>query len=1085
MNGFPAENIFTFNNNRAEYVNYYTITTGNQDVVRRPTQWKLEGSNNGESWELLDVQNGVTWKGYGQTRFFAIPQASKGYKMFKWTLEASSMDEAETSDVSLYAIDMEVAPMQISYGKDFVFYPGQSVSISPVAKGFTSWSIDPALPTGLSINAVSGLISGTVPSSVSLGPVTYTVSASLEGEEDPLTGEVNINFNNCLGGGYRRVKVDAVNGNRRARQSYDIVSNGVVVETVNLIEVFNSYTGSDTSSTSQTNYFCLPEGTYEMVFHTGSGIDKWVDGSTVTVNTYTHSTASFFVGVYSGMKDGDRVSFSNKFLLDGDMESWTYLADGTVPSGWNSVGFGGSWNTLTTGNTVSQSVWLFRTTVNMDTTQGYNAYELNLNCRAGVVVYLNGAEVYRVGVDGEVTSGTTSTISSSSLKAHVFVGLVGPSYLKEGDNVIAVAVVNSDATEREIDFSAMLTLRAATADMAHGTQLSTSASGGTAGNAFNGNIASKWSTDLEGAWLQFQWTDSQYRVQQVNKFCLVSAANAPGNEPSAFTMSTYDGSSWTQKATYTGVYWTARAQRQCFFIDNPVGINGMKLEFTAVAASESTTVELSLFDFLEENLDKTLPDLAYTPTVISGIKGVAIEPIAPANPYYKSFSSNPNLPAGLQFGSNGAIYGTPTETASGVYTITGISVKGGSSTTTVKIEIKECAADESLLYVHITDTGSRGRYMGYDLIEPISGEVIGSRSEFDNDALYMYHPYCLGPRNYQIVMKDYSRVAWPGTVDILTSSGTVLSSFSVGGSVTPKTEAFFTLEGYSENLEWRYLMDNTDPVANWYTNSFAGQWSTSKLSDMPAPQYTAAYYCASFNLYSASPYATMDVTVTTRGGFILYIDDEENARYNLPQGATDHTTQPVTEDDAAKSIRISVDMSHISNQNNLLCIETHTISIVTENEFNVEVEFVNTSTDMVSDGQMSSSDVGYDDGTWHETNANIFNKNTQDKFNVMNDAAVAGTYHVWAAWTYNNNRRVIINYLRFFAGNNWDRRPKHLDLYGSNDSGATFQTLMTQQVSWETSGGYGYNREFTFTNTVAYNMYKLEIYESINQGGNG
>ena len=97
----------------------------------------------------------------------------------------------------------------------------------------------------------------------------------------------------------------------------------------------------------------------------------------------------------------------------------------------------------------------------------------------------------------------------------------------------------------------------------------------------------------------------------------------------------------------------------------------MKLEFTAVAAPESTTVELALFDFLEENTDKVLPDLSFSPAAISGIVNVPIEPIAPANPYYEEFSASPALPAGLEFGSNGAIYGTPTETASGVYTITG------------------------------------------------------------------------------------------------------------------------------------------------------------------------------------------------------------------------------------------------------------------------------------------------------------------------------------------------------------------------------------------------------------------------------
>ena len=234
-------------------------------------QWKLEESNDETNWELLDVHIGVSWDGYGNTKHFPIPQTAKGYRMFKWTIQTLGMTEAETSDVSLYAMDLEIAPMEISYGKTFVFYPGQAVSFSPVAKGFSSWTITPDIPSGLSLNPVSGLISGTVPLAVELGLKTYTVSATLAGVEEPLTGELSINFHTCLGNGYRRMKIDAVNGNRRARQSYDIVANGEVVESVNLNEVFNSYTGSDTSSTSQTNYFCLPEGTYEMVFHTGSG----------------------------------------------------------------------------------------------------------------------------------------------------------------------------------------------------------------------------------------------------------------------------------------------------------------------------------------------------------------------------------------------------------------------------------------------------------------------------------------------------------------------------------------------------------------------------------------------------------------------------------------------------------------------------------------------------------------------------------------------------------------------------------------------------------------------------------------------
>ena len=47
-----------------------------------------------------------------------------------------------------------------------------------------------------------------------------------------------------------------------------------------------------------------------------------------------------------------------------------------------------------------------------------------------------------------------------------------------------------------------------------------------------------------------------------------------------------------------------------------------------------------------------LPDLSYSSATVSGIINVPIEPVVPTNSYYEEFSSNPTLPAGLQFGSN-------------------------------------------------------------------------------------------------------------------------------------------------------------------------------------------------------------------------------------------------------------------------------------------------------------------------------------------------------------------------------------------------------------------------------------------------
>ena len=910
VNGFPAENIYTFNSERAEYVNMYAVTSGNQDTGRRPTQWKLDASNDGENWDLLDAQIGVTWNGYGETKYFPIPQTVSGYKMYKWTLQASSTSESEVSDMALYAVDMDIAPKNISYGETHYFYPDQSITVTPEAKGFYSWSISPELPSGLNFNSVTGVVSGTVPSGVSLGPQTYTVTASRYDMEGTIQGTLSIVYDTCLGSGYRRVQIAAVKGHRRASQGYDIVRNGEIVKSVHMNDVFGYFTDDDTSSTSQTDVFCLPEDVYQLVFHADHGIGKWTEGSSVTLTTYSNSGTSFFIGKYSGMADGSTASFSNKYLLDGEMNAWTYLADGTVPAGWNSVDFS-SWSELTSGISVSHSVWLFRTTVVVDSLEGVNSYELNMNCRAGVVVYLNGVEVYRIGYEGEGVPSATSTISSSSSSAHVFVGLAGNDYLKEGSNVFAVAVINSDSSDTEIDFTATLTLRGATAIMSHGTGISSSASSGTASTCFNGETNNKWSATLdEDTYIQYTWTNSQYRRQQVNKVCLVSASDAPGNEPSDFILSTtLDDEIWTPVANYSGVYWSERSQRQCFYLEDPVAIRGMRVQVNAVAASESTTVELSIFDFLLENLDNAdIPELAYSGS-LKGVVGALVEPAVPTSSYYASFSSDPSLPSGLQFGSNGAIYGQPLESASGVYTITGISVNGTTSITTIEINIVECIDNEILGYIHITDTGSHGRYMGYDLIDPSNDEVIASRSDFPNNAVYIYHAYCFGLKSYRIVFNDYARVAWPGDVEVLTSSHLVMSTFTVAASTQPNTQSFFPRLGFSSDLEWRYLMNNEDPVSNWYTNEFSGEWSSSTIAELPPSPYTAAYYCTNFNLYTADGYATMDVITTTRGGFILYVNGEEKARYNLPDTGVTHTTQPTIEAEEPSDIRISVDMT--------------------------------------------------------------------------------------------------------------------------------------------------------------------------------
>ena len=289
----------------------------------------------------------------------------------------------------------------------------------------------------------------------------------------------------------------------------------------------------------------------------------------------------------------------------------------------------------------------------------------------------------------------------------------------------------------------------------------------------------------------------------------------------------------------------------------------------------------------------------------------------------------------------------------------------------------------------------------------------------------------------------------------------------------------------SDSTQWRYYVEAAEAPTGWNTNEFDGSsWQTSTLASAPSAQSISAYYCASFDISSVVQYASVDYTITTKGGYALYLNGVEQFRDNLPEGTLTYMTQSLTQSDAAVSYRVSLSFAaaQLSASGNLICLETHTMTTVAD-DLTFSLSLLMNEDDLVVDGVLSYSHPGFDDGTWYEAVLNAVNKNTNDKFNSMNSD---GSYtpdddHVWIQWTYNNNRAVFINYLNFYSGNMPNRRPYNVDVLGSND-GETWDTLMHDTPSWSTSQAYGYNKVYTFDNTKSYRMYRVDTYGFESQG---
>jgi hypothetical protein len=99
----------TFADKKAYAVTSYSITSGNDAQDRDPDNWTLQGSNDGENWDILDTQVGQAglWTGRRQTVSFTLSNTT-AYRMYRLDvtkIRTPSANIIQLSEVRLFAAD--------------------------------------------------------------------------------------------------------------------------------------------------------------------------------------------------------------------------------------------------------------------------------------------------------------------------------------------------------------------------------------------------------------------------------------------------------------------------------------------------------------------------------------------------------------------------------------------------------------------------------------------------------------------------------------------------------------------------------------------------------------------------------------------------------------------------------------------------------------------------------------------------------------------------------------------------------------------------------------------------------------------
>ncbi|KNB41682.1 hypothetical protein JH06_4854 [Blastocystis sp. subtype 4] len=291
------------------------------------------------------------------------------------------------------------------------------------------------------------------------------------------------------------------------------------------------------------------------------------------------------------------------------------------------------------------------------------------------------------------------------------------------------------------------------------------------------------------------------------------------------------------------------------------------------------------------------PELRY-PTAkgffFPGQQNVLIEPIYPG---YSDFQLQGGiLPEGLAFSTtSGSITGSIPETASfgsAVFTVTARHALTGSITysTSFSLFVMECGGSNTHLQLSFTCSGPSGsdswQIWNSDLLiaEQFCSDVSDGTQVFTTDL-------CLQSTAYRLRLSTETLNGWSSGTKLrlaVITTTTPAQSMRLGDVTLPKgyqsEDIPLSLQMLSEGYlsDWFYRSTSDVPV-DWYKASFTEGWSSLPIGDVTLSR-SVWLFRRSINLVITTDITILDMEVFAEGGLVVYVNDVELYRCNVPSG---------------------------------------------------------------------------------------------------------------------------------------------------------------------------------------------------------
>ena len=939
----------------------------------------------------------------------------------------------------------------------------EEVTIHPTLIEFAGCTVQPALPAGLTLDAATCTVTGKATAAL---PSTAFTMTSVMGTHS-FQGTFTLEVTECAGTLATVLRTYKTSAYSESFSIKDTASQQVVLEV--------TANSGQPSSEDWTAVLCLTGSQYEIDVDSTS--NYWQS------NSFLYLRAMLSISEYETIA---RMRYDSNLGLNADrivnaqwavapMHAWQYKMS-EVPANWQTES---GWQTASMGSfpASSNQIQLYKQTFNVASLNNVAGFVISLRYLYGCIVYMNGAEVFRNGVTGDLSTSSVATNSFTDLfyrqislpvRSMAINGLTAVNYIQQGSNTIAIAIVSQPSqTSSVFDCAVRLMGAASSSRVFDYTVTSTGIYGSptAVANHYYGNSMYHNSCNSN----EWKLTFANYRREWISSVTVYLYYSQTDEQPAQFAVQARNTNleEWTTLKNVTGLTWSLKGEHKKLWLENSQPWNQYRFVDFGTSNPSACYWKVGAIDLSADATAITVPDLSYTTPLIIN-KDIEMGEVYPNSDYYYDFTVTPALPAGIVMDPNtGKISGTAhTLMPATPYQITAKKFGGGSSTATVTISVEVCGGNMGLitLVARLDSWPAEGSYKLFKG-KGTSGQVISSNSGFTVASGLNYGDFCVPNGLYTIQLSDSRSDGWnnPAGYYLTVDQGAMaIETGQFPRSVASLSTLFSAYLPFQIEFSQWQLFNSPEPVAdNWKAIDFDDSaWSTVKAEAMGNHMATTAYIRHEVQIPSLEDYHVLNVRVRYAGGVAVYFNGHIVARFNLEEGF-DASSEALTTHDASAFSKFHVILSTAGavTGKNVMAFEVHRAPSQSELVFDATAVFgVNDCSPVVdSFAAIDASDVS---GCRKE---DLLDLNPTTFGHIPN---TVGSYLAWTVenlegskW---NSFALQTNVLRTGYGFSVKGRWNDNEEYTNAMSQTGQATKVRERVAWDMPVGIAGFRQFRF-----------------------